>query len=96
MQGSMADWLRRTAIDTGSAAVAMPERIARLDATIGSLESGTFRPRVRVLESERFGRRSGILQVGICPFWRSVASTAWFTVLCKHLDKTEDVSNMSG
>lgn len=63
VQGSVADWVRQQALSTGSATVAMPERIARLDKTIGGLEQGTFRPRVRVMESERFNRRAGIMQV---------------------------------
>lgn len=63
VRGNIADWVRQQAITTSTAAVAMPQRIAKLNNTIEGLESGTFQPRVRVPASERSSRRAGILQV---------------------------------
>ncbi|KAK9804460.1 hypothetical protein WJX73_004145 [Symbiochloris irregularis] len=63
VQASAVEWVRDRAVSTGTAAVAMPERIAHIDAAMGGLQDGTFQPRVRVMQSERFSRRAGILQV---------------------------------
>eukprot|EP00898_Chlorokybus_atmophyticus_P003527 jgi/Chlat1/4175/Chrsp27S04234 len=54
---------QRQAEEVSTAAVSVPMRVQRMDATLSALADGDFRPRVRVLESERASRRSGILQM---------------------------------
>lgn len=63
VQSSAVEWVAQKAVSTGTAAAAMPERIAHIDAAMEGLQDGTFQPRVRVMQSERFSRRAGILQV---------------------------------
>jgi hypothetical protein len=56
--------LQQQASDLGQAAAAMPLRVQRIESTMGLLESGDLKLRVRVLEAERAARRAGVLQVG--------------------------------
>lgn len=69
VQASAVQWVTERAVSTGTAAAAMPERIAHIDAAMGGLQDGTFQPRVRVMQSERFSRRAGILQVLAADVW---------------------------
>ena len=55
--------LQQQATDLGQAAAAMPLRVQRIESTMGLLESGDLKLRVRVLEAERAARRAGVLQV---------------------------------
>eukprot|EP00884_Botryococcus_braunii_P019654 jgi/Botrbrau1/6372/Bobra.0098s0031.1 len=57
------DQLQKEATEMGTAAAAMPGRIAKVDAFVRDLENGDLKLRVRVLEAERAARRAGILQV---------------------------------
>lgn len=47
----------------GVAAAAMPFRIEKIEGTLGQIESGDVRLRVRVLEAERAARRAGVMQL---------------------------------
>ena len=64
-QSFLFDQLTTQATEVGAAAAAMPLRVQRLEKTIRGLELGEWKPRVRVLESERAARRSGIMQVAM-------------------------------
>lgn len=57
--------LQQQAADLGQAAAAMPGRVQRIDATLGLLESGDLKLRVRVLEAERAARRAGVIQARV-------------------------------
>lgn len=54
--------LQQQATELGTAAAAMPRRVERIDATLGLLEAGELKLRVRVLEAERAARRASVMQ----------------------------------
>jgi predicted unusual protein kinase regulating ubiquinone biosynthesis (AarF/ABC1/UbiB family) len=55
--------LQAQASEVTAAAAAMPGRVARIDDTLGQLETGDLKLRVRVLEGERAARRTGVMQL---------------------------------
>ncbi|MEW5309310.1 MAG: hypothetical protein WDW38_001205 [Sanguina aurantia] len=61
--GLLLSTLQAQATEIGSAAASMPLTIKRMDTTLGQLESGDLKLRVRVLEAERAARRSSVLQL---------------------------------
>lgn len=62
-RGLVLDQLQQQVVEAGSAAAAMPSRIARIENFAEQLESGDLKLRVRVLEAERAARRTGVIQM---------------------------------
>lgn len=69
------DQITAQASEVGAAAASMPMRIQRIDSSLRGLELGDWKPRVKVLESERAARRAGIMQVATI---QSIASMGFF------------------
>lgn len=69
------DQLTTQATEVGAATAAMPLRVQKIESSLRGLELGDWKPRVKVLESERADRRSGIFQVVII---QSIASMGLF------------------
>ncbi|EIE27253.1 ABC1-domain-containing protein [Coccomyxa subellipsoidea C-169] len=61
-QDFVLDQMQREAVKVGSAAMAMPGRVEKIDETLQQLRGGDLKLRVRALELERAARRSSILQ----------------------------------
>jgi len=60
-QGFVLGRLQEQALQMGADASAMPSRVAKLDSTVGQLESGELKVRARVLEGERAARRQAVV-----------------------------------
>lgn len=69
------DQLTAQATQVGAATASMPLRIQRIDSSLRGLELGDWKPRVKVLESERAARRAAIMQVATI---QSIASMGFF------------------
>ena len=74
-QSFILDQLTAQATEVGAATASMPLRIQRIDSSLRGLELGDWKPRVKVLESERAARRAGIMQVATI---QSIASMGFF------------------
>ena len=62
-QAFIFDQIRQQATSAADAAMAVPQRVRRMDATLASLEGGDMKLRVRALEVERAARRASVMQV---------------------------------
>lgn len=62
-QGFVLEQVRKQAVTTGQATMAMPSRVEQMSTTLSSLEAGDLKLRVRALEVERAARRAQIMQV---------------------------------
>jgi predicted unusual protein kinase regulating ubiquinone biosynthesis (AarF/ABC1/UbiB family) len=74
-QAFILDQLTSQATEVGAATAAMPLRIQKIERSLRGLELGDWKPRVKVLESERAARRASIMQVATL---HAIASMGFF------------------